>query len=61
MLVLSRKKDERIQIGENIVITVVSIGGNAVKIGIEAPRDVNVMRSELVGNEQQPAKPPTRP
>lgn len=61
MLVLSRKKDERIHIGENIVITVVSIGGNAVKIGIEAPRDVNVMRSELVGNEQQPAKPPARP
>ncbi|MCE9547143.1 MAG: carbon storage regulator [Planctomycetia bacterium] len=47
MLVLSRKKQERIQIGENIVLTVLHIQGHSVRIGIEAPRDIHVIRSEL--------------
>ena len=47
MLVLSRKEDERIRIGESIVITIVGISGDKVKIGIEAPRDVLVLREEL--------------
>ncbi len=47
MLVLSRKEDERIRIGESIVITVVGISGDKVKIGIEAPREVLVLREEL--------------
>ncbi len=54
MLVLSRKKDEKIHIGDNIVITVVDIGGKAVKIGIEAPRAVSVMRGEILDKIQQP-------
>ena len=48
MLVLSRKVGEAIQVGEDIRITLVRIGPNTVRIGIEAPRDVNVVRSELV-------------
>lgn len=47
MLVLSRKRDERIVINENIVITVVDIRGDKVRLGIEAPSGVPVHRSEV--------------
>ncbi len=47
MLVLSRKTGERIMIGDQVVITVVRIGPNNVRIGIEAPRDMNIVREEL--------------
>ena len=47
MLVLSRKPGERIMVGEEIAITVVRIGPNAVRLGIEAPRDMNIVREEL--------------
>ncbi len=47
MLVLSRKPGERILIGENISITVVRIGPNTVRIGIDAPREMNIVRDEL--------------
>lgn len=47
MLVLSRKTKQRIQIGDDIVITVLRIKGQSVRIGIEAPREVNVARGEL--------------
>lgn len=47
MLVLSRKTKQRIQIGNDIVITVLRIKGQSVRIGIEAPREVNVARGEL--------------
>ncbi len=47
MLVLSRKKDEKIMIGENISIMVVEIRGDKVRLGIEAPRDVTVHRQEV--------------
>lgn len=48
MLVLSRKVGQEILVGENITITVVRIGPNTVRIGIEAPKELNVVRSELV-------------
>jgi len=47
MLVLSRLKDERIMIGDDIVITVVDIRGTSVRIGIDAPKDVGVHREEV--------------
>jgi carbon storage regulator len=47
MLVLSRKVGERILIGENIAITVVRIGQGGVRIGIDAPNDLIVVREEL--------------
>ena len=47
MLVLSRKVGERIWIGENIAVTVVRITGGGVRIGIEAPNDMAVVREEL--------------
>jgi carbon storage regulator CsrA len=47
MLVLSRKSTERIQIGDRVVVTVLEIRGNNVRIGISAPREIRVLRSEL--------------
>jgi carbon storage regulator len=47
MLVLSRKIGERILIGENISVTVVRIAGGAVRIGVEAPPELPVIREEL--------------
>jgi carbon storage regulator len=47
MLVLSRKKNESIVIDERIVITVVEVRGDKVRLGIEAPRDVPIHRSEV--------------
>jgi carbon storage regulator len=47
MLVLSRKVNEQIIVGENILITVVSIRGNQVRIGLEAPPEVPIFREEL--------------
>ncbi len=48
MLVLTRKQNEKIQIGDNITITVIRTKGKAVRLGIDAPRDINVLRGELV-------------
>ena len=48
MLVLSRKLNERILIGDSIVLTVVKIQGGSVRLGIEAPADVDVVRNELL-------------
>ena len=48
MLVLSRKFNESIIIDGGIKITVVEIRGNQIRLGIEAPREVGVMREELV-------------
>lgn len=47
MLVLSRKKNESIVINENIVITVVEVRGDKVRLGIEAPKEVPIHRSEV--------------
>ena len=49
MLVLTRKTQEQIQIGDNITITIIRVKGQAVRVGIEAPKDVRVMRAELSG------------
>ena len=47
MLVLTRKYQEKIRIGDNITITVLRTKGKAVRLGIEAPTDVPVIRGEL--------------
>lgn len=51
MLVLSRKPNEEILIGENIKITVLKVKGNTVRIGIEAPQSVKVKRGELPADQ----------
>lgn len=58
MLVLSRKPGERIMIGEDVVVTVVRIGPNNVRIGIDAPRDLNIVREELCSGGTSPAVQP---
>jgi carbon storage regulator len=52
MLVLSRKPGEQIRIGDNVTVTVVEVRGNRIKLGIEAPRQVGVVRSELEPHER---------
>ena len=61
MLVLSRKSMERIQIGGSVVVTVLEISGNRVRIGIDAPKDIRVLRAELQDHtsEALPAVPST--
>ena len=48
MLVLSRMKGQVITIGDNIRITIVEVRGDKVRVGIDAPRDVQVLRAELL-------------
>mgnify|MGYP003322068506 FL=1 len=52
MLVLSRLEGQVITIGDNIRITIVEVRGDKVRVGIDAPRDVQVMRAEVL--EQTP-------
>ena len=47
MLVLSRKLGESLQIGDNITVTVLAVHGRVVRLGIEAPSDVRILRGEL--------------
>lgn len=48
MLILQRKKEQALNIGDNISITVLEIGNDWVKLAIDAPRDVSILRSELL-------------
>ena len=59
MLVLTRKLQEKITIAGNITVTVLRVKGQTVRIGIEAPRDVRVVRGELPmkATEDTPASP----
>lgn len=59
MLVLARKLDQSIQIGDDITLTIVAVKGNTVRIGISAPDHVRITRSELQIElpEQRPAQP----
>ena len=47
MLVLSRREKQRIRLGDNIIVTVVRVAGDKVRLGIEAPADILVLRDEL--------------
>jgi carbon storage regulator len=61
MLVLTRKSNQSIMIGDDIEVSVLSIMGEKVRIGIQAPRDVPVFRKEVyleIQHEQVSARPP---
>lgn len=47
MLILSRKMNQKIKIGEEITVTIIEIRGDQVKIGVEAPKNVKVFRQEI--------------
>jgi len=53
MLVLTRRPGESIVVGENIVVTVIEIKGGQVRIGVDAPRDVEVYREEIYEQVKQ--------
>lgn len=53
MLVLTRRPGESIVIGQNIVVTVIEIKGGQVRIGIDAPRDIQVHREEVFEQVRQ--------
>jgi len=56
MLVLSRKPGEKLLIGDDIVVTVVEVHGNRVRVSIDAPQDVRILRGELACWNDAPAK-----
>ena len=53
MLVLTRKVNERIKIGDDIIVSILEIGKGGVRIGIEAPRSVSVHRQEVYDKIQE--------
>jgi carbon storage regulator len=57
MLVLSRKTDQRIQVGSEITLTIVRIKGQAVQIGIEAPAHTTILRGELTKAPKKRVRP----
>jgi carbon storage regulator len=53
MLILTRRTDEKIKIGEDIVVSILDIEGGTVKIGIDAPRHITILRAEMLEKIQQ--------
>jgi len=54
MLILTRKLDETLMIRHDVQVKVLGVSGNQVKIGIDAPREVRILRDELLENESKP-------
>ena len=59
MLVLTRKVDERIQIGDDITVVILQVQSHRVKLGIEAPREVLIMRGELLPHDSEATRAAT--
>lgn len=59
MLVLTRRINERIVIGDDVTVTVLEVRGDQVRLGIEAPRDVKVFREEVL--QRDPGAAPDAP
>ncbi len=53
MLILSRKEAEKVYLGNDIVLTIIRVAGDKVRIGIEAPNNVRVLRNELQKIDEQ--------
>lgn len=56
MLVLTRKANEKIRLGDDITITVVKISNGSIRLGIDAPRNVRILRSEIEAFDDAAAK-----
>jgi carbon storage regulator len=59
MLILSRKEAEKVYLGNDIVLTIIRVAGDKVRIGIEAPNNVRVLRNELQKHDEQKELPVT--
>ena len=55
MLILTRRIGESLNIGGQIVVTIVKVKSNQIVLGIEAPRDIPVVRSELLSEDEEVA------
>jgi len=53
MLVLSRKESQRIRLGDSITLTIVRVSGDKVRLGIDAPPEIRVLRDELVSFDEE--------
>ncbi len=64
MLILSRRESERVHLGDDIVLTIVRVNGDKVRIGVEAPPNIKILRTELEvspkGNEPVAEQQTTR-
>ena len=60
MLVLTRKAGERIVIDDSIVVEVLEVQGNRIRLGIQAPQGVTILRQELLAGKGNHANPPAR-
>lgn len=60
MLVLSRKEGERIMLGDSVVLTIVRVSGDRIRLGIEAPSDMLILREEL-NAKSEPCPPRQEP
>lgn len=56
MLVLTRRAKQQIRLGDDIIVTVLQVKGNAIRLGIEAPRETRIIRGELEFFEDEPPK-----
>jgi len=61
MLVLSRKHGESIIIGDDVIVTITQISGDRVRVGVDAPRQIPIMRGELVPPDVKPDTGSQRP
>lgn len=52
MLVLARKAGDSIRIGDDIIVTVLCVGNNGIRIGIDAPPEVKILRTEIVDHDE---------
>jgi carbon storage regulator len=56
MLILSRRESERVHLGDDIILTIVRVNGDKVRIGVEAPSHIKILRTELERTSE--ASPP---
>ena len=56
MLVLSRKENQKLKLGDSITLTIVRLSGDQVRLGIEAPREVRILRDELTPHDEPAAE-----
>lgn len=61
MLILTRRPNERLMIGKDIIVEVLEIRGNQVRLGIKAPAEVKVLREEILVRQAAAAQPAAKP